>query len=79
MKNPRMIYFEDSDILHVSITNDKESGRVEIASNITAEFNEKGEPIGVEILDASLFVRDIVMESVQARMLQLPDATLNAK
>ena len=74
-----MTYFEDSDILHVSITNDKESGSVEIAPNITAELNEKGELIGVEILDASLFVRDIVMESVQARMLQLPGATLNAK
>ena len=79
MKNPRMVYFEDSDILHVSITNDKESGSVEIAPNITAELNEKGELIGVEILDASLFVRDIVMESVQARMLQLPGATLGGK
>ena len=74
-----MTYFEDSDILHVSIIDGKESGSVEIAPNITAELNDKGELIGVEILNASQFVRDIVLESVQARMLQLPGAPFNAK
>ena len=54
------------------MTNDKESGSVEIAPNITAELNEKGELIGIEILDASRFVRDTILESVQGRMLQLP-------
>ena len=79
MKNPRMTYFEDSDVLHVCITTDKESGSVEISPNITAELNEKGELIGVEILEASRFVRDMVMESVQARMLQLPHAAVDTK
>ena len=39
--------------------------------NITAELNDKGELIGVEILRASEFIRDSVLESIQARMLQL--------
>ena len=79
MKNPRMTYFEDSDVLHVSIATDQESGSVEISPNITAELNDKGELIGVEILEASRFVRDVVMESVQARMLQLPHAAVDTK
>jgi hypothetical protein len=29
--------------------------------------------IGLEILGASLFIRDTIMESVQARVLQIPD------
>ena len=33
--------------------------------------NDKGELIGVEILRASDFIRDSVLESIQAKMLQL--------
>jgi len=36
-----------------------------------AELNEKGELIGIEILKASEFVRDSIMESVQAKILKL--------
>jgi len=67
-----MMYFEKDDILHLSISNEKEAGSVEIAPNITVELNDKGELIGVEILEASRFVRDTVLESAQGRMLQLP-------
>ena len=67
-----MTYFEKDDILHLSISNEKETGSVEIAPNVTVELNDKGELIGVEILEASRFVRDTVMESAQGRMLQLP-------
>jgi len=31
-------------------------------------LNAKGELIGVEILNASVFIRDSVLESVQAKM-----------
>jgi len=47
---------------------------VELSPNITAELNEKGELIGIEILDASTYVRDSIMESVQAKMLTLSQA-----
>ncbi len=51
-----------------------EEGSVEISPNITAELNAKGELIGIEILRASTFVRDLVLESVQAKVLDLKDA-----
>ena len=72
MNHPRMTYFEKDDVLHLSISNEKEAGSIEIAPNVTVELNDKGELIGVEILEASRFVRDTVLESAQGRMLQLP-------
>ena len=41
--------------------------------NITVELNDKGEMIGIEILEASCFIRDSIMESVQARVLRVPE------
>jgi uncharacterized protein YuzE len=74
MSKRHMTYFEKEDILHLSISDDHETGSVEISPNITAELNEKGELIGIEILNASGYVRDAILESVQARMLQLSEA-----
>jgi len=42
--------------------------------NITVELNAKGELIGIEILQASRFIRDSIMESIQGRVLHIPDA-----
>ncbi len=70
MSKPRMMYFEEDDILHLSITDEKEAGSVELAPNVTVELNDKGELIGIEILDASQFVRDFVLEVAQAKMLK---------
>jgi len=42
-----------------------------ISPNIAAELNEKGELIGIEILNDSAFIRDSILESVQAKMLCL--------
>lgn len=72
MSKPRMMYFEEDDVLHLSITDEKEAGSVELAPNVTAELNDKGELIGIEILDASQFVRDFVLEVAQAKMLKWP-------
>ena len=71
MNKSRLAYFEEDDILHLAITNEAETGSVEVSPNITAELNEKGELIGIEILEASQFIRDSVLESVQARVLDL--------
>mgnify|MGYP000058811967 CR=1 FL=1 len=73
-KTPRMIYFEQEDILHLALSDEPEAGSVEIGPNITAELNDKGELIGVEILNASTFLRDSILESVQAKVLQLSEA-----
>jgi len=66
-----MKYFPAEDILHIAIQPGAESGSVEISPNITAELNADGELIGVEILEASKYIRDGILESVQAKLLQL--------
>ena len=69
-----MSYFDKDDILHLSIADESEAGSVEVSPNITAELNAKGELIGIEILNASTFIRDSVLDSVQAKMLDLSKA-----
>ncbi len=71
MNKPRMTYFEQEDILHLAITDELETNSLEIGPHITVELNDKGELIGIEILDASVFMRDSILESVQAKMLGL--------
>jgi|GEM_PF-522115 len=66
-----MTYFQESDVIHLSVSEDEEAGSVEISPNITAEMNNVGELIGIEILNASLFIRNSVLESVQAKMLNI--------
>ena len=68
MDKPKMTYFEQEHILHLVISDEPEEGNTELGPNITAELNAKGELIGVEILNASVFIRDSVLESVQAKM-----------
>ena len=75
MNKPKMTYFAEEDILHIVIAEGPETSSMEIAPNITAELNEKNELIGVEILNASLFMRDAVLESVQAKLTNLVDMT----
>jgi uncharacterized protein YuzE len=72
MRKPRLAYFEQADVLHLAITDEAEASSVELSPNVTAELNDKGELIGIEILNASAYVRDSILESAQAKMLQLP-------
>ena len=74
MKKPKLLYFDEEDILHLVISEEEEANSIEVSPNITAELNEKGELIGIEILNASTFVRDAIMEGVQAKVLQLTPA-----
>lgn len=70
MTRPRLHYFEQEDVLHLVLNDEEEAGSAELSPNITAELNRKGEIIGIEILEASAFVRDTLLESVQARLLR---------
>jgi len=74
MNKTRMAYLEKDDVLHLAISDEPEAGSVEVGPNITAELNAKGELIGIEILSASTFIRDSVLESVQAKVLDLAEA-----
>ena len=71
MSKPRMFSFEKEDVLHLIISDEEEANSVELSPNITAELNEQGELIGIEILQASTFVRDSITEAVQAKLLNL--------
>ena len=74
MSKGHMSYFEKDDVLHFAISDEPEAGSVEVSPDITAELNAKGELIGIEILNASRFLRDTVLDSVQGRMLELAEA-----
>ena len=71
MNKPKMTYFKEEDILHLVISDEKESGSIELSPNVTAELNKNRELIGIEILEASSFIRDSILDSAQARMLNI--------
>lgn len=77
MNNPKLNYFPEQDIIHLTITEETEADSVEISPNITAELNQEGELIGVEILKASVFLRDFVLETTQAKLLNLQQHQTN--
>ena len=74
MKRPQVRYFEKEDILHLLISEGPETRSLELAPNITVELGNEDELIGVEILNASSFLRDAVLESIQARTLKVLEA-----
>jgi len=65
-----MTYFKEGDVLHLVISEGPENASVEISPNVTAELDENGEIIGIEILKASSYLRDSIMESAQAKLLK---------
>ena len=71
MTKPKLSYFEQEDVMHLVISEEEEASSIELSPNITAELNEKGELIGIEILNASTFMRDAILEGVQAKVLHL--------
>jgi uncharacterized protein YuzE len=71
----RLAFFPEEDIMHFSISNEAEAGSVELSPNITAELNQKGEIIGIEILKASSYIRDIILDSAQAKLIQKTQST----
>ncbi|MEI6334481.1 MAG: DUF2283 domain-containing protein [Methylococcaceae bacterium] len=73
MNNPKMTYFPEQDVIHLTMTDEDEVASVELSPNITAELNADGELIGVEILKASIFLRDFILESTQAKLMQISD------
>ena len=77
MSNPKLNYFPEQDIIHLAISEENEANSVEISPNITAELNQDGELIGVEILKASTFLRDFVLETTQAKLLNLKQHQIN--
>jgi uncharacterized protein YuzE len=71
MNRTFMNYFEQEDVLHLMLTDEAEASSIELSPNITVELNEQGEVIGIEILNASVFIRDSVLDSIQAKVAQI--------
>lgn len=72
MNKTRMTYFEAEDILHLVLSEEAEANSVELSLGVTVELNGNGEMIGIEILNASAFLRNSLLESFQFKLLQLP-------
>lgn len=71
MNSPKMHYFPEQDVIHIMMAEGEEFDSIELSPNITAELNADGDLIGVEILKASVFMRDFILETTQAKLLQL--------
>ncbi len=71
MNKATVRYFEAEDILHIAIAGGPESRSLELGPTITVELDDNDELMGVEILEASSFLRDAVLESIQARTLRI--------
>lgn len=56
---PLINYDSKSDVLYIVARKGKEEEFVEIAPGINVELDEKGEVIGIEILNASNFFKPI--------------------
>ncbi len=54
----RILYFKKEDILYILISAGPQCGSLELHPNITLELNDKGEHIGIEILNASTFIQE---------------------
>ena len=77
MGKPKMTYFEKEDILHIVISDEPESDSLELSPNITAELNENGELIGIEILNASAFIQDTILDANFAKGLSLANIEIS--
>ena len=74
MKTPKLVYFDREDILHLLLADGEEANSVELSPTITAELNAQGEVIGIEVLQASTFVREALLELAQTQRLKLSPA-----
>ena len=77
MNKPKMTYFEKEDILHLVISDEPESDSVELSPNIMVELNRDGELIGIEILNASAFIQDAVLDTNLAKRLSLASTEIS--
>lgn len=73
MDKTSMRYFEEEDVLHIVVGDGEEARSLELGPNITVELDSNDQMIGVEILNASIFMRDAVLDSVQAKTMKMLD------
>ena len=65
-----MRYFQEEDVIHIAIKPGNEANSFEVSPNITVELDAEGDIIGVEIIEASKYIRDGLLESINAKLVQ---------
>jgi len=60
MKKPNIHFDKKSDTLYISTKKGKEEEFIEIAKGINIELDSKKNVIGIEILNASLFLKPFI-------------------
>jgi uncharacterized protein YuzE len=63
MKQGTLRYYEESDILYFFLKEGMEKRNIEVVPGVTIELNNKNEIIGIEILDASKFVKNYILKT----------------
>lgn len=63
-----MKYYSKDDVLYVMLRAGEEAKSVEIEPGVTAELNKGGELIGIEILDASAYLRKLIHDRLEPRL-----------
>ena len=63
-------YYPENDVLHVLIEAGEEAKSVEVEPGVTAELNKSGKLIGIEILDASKYLRRLIQQQLEPQLRQ---------
>jgi uncharacterized protein YuzE len=61
-------YYPEDDVLYVLIQAGEEAKSVEIEPGVTAELDQGGKIIGIEILDASKYLRKLIQERLEPQL-----------
>ena len=69
MKPKRSVkYYPENDVLYVLLQAGEEAKAVEIEPGVTAELNKRGKLIGIEILDASKYLRKLIQQRLAPQL-----------
>lgn len=60
----KLHYYARADVLHYLAREGEQFASREVAPGVTLELDERGQVIGIEILDASRFMRRFVMKQL---------------
>jgi uncharacterized protein YuzE len=61
-------YYPEADVLYVLIKTGEEAKSVEIEPGVTAEMDKRGRLMGIEILDASQYLRKVIQEKLEPQL-----------
>jgi uncharacterized protein YuzE len=61
-------YYPENDVLYVLIQAGEEAKSVEIEPGVTAELDKNGKLIGIEILDASKYLRKLIQQRLEPQL-----------